>query len=259
MPLTNTQKNKIKRFIRIKKNPDIALMRELEELLDELKKTAEKSIQTEITNLQGRISDVIDQMESEIDTEREQVIERYDRAIDKTVKEIKTDLKRINIKDVVRSMPELEGKRGPQGPKGEKGEPGKDGSDGEDGKDGKDGTEIEPSEIVDKLESLSGDDRLSVNAIKGLIEFINEKYPETPTMRGAGGGGSSMVMNESLGTGDGSETEFTLQYPPKSGTVQIFVGAGILFEDDDFTRSGKTITLNNAPPPGAKVRATYAK
>lgn len=46
------------------------------------------------------------------------------------------------------------------------------GENGIDGLDGKDGVEITPEELVKKLESLKGDARLDVKAIKGLEDII---------------------------------------------------------------------------------------
>ena len=72
------------------------------------------------------------------------------------------------------------GPRGPQGPKGEKGDrgpvgppgprgpEGKPGRDGKDGKDGKDGSPDTPEQIRDKLQSLKGEKRLDVSAIRGI-------------------------------------------------------------------------------------------
>lgn len=62
--------------------------------------------------------------------------------------------------------------------RGEKGE------DGKDGKDGKDGTEIEAGQIVEKLESLTGEDRLDVSAIRGaeemMLDIVNDKISKIP-------------------------------------------------------------------------------
>jgi hypothetical protein len=52
------------------------------------------------------------------------------------------------------------------------------GDKGDVGENGKDGNKIEPKEIVDKLESLDGDERLDVSAVRGteaLIEDIAKK------------------------------------------------------------------------------------
>ncbi len=76
------------------------------------------------------------------------------------------------------------------------------GDKGEDGKDGVDGNKIEPKEIVEKLESLDGDERLDVSAVRGteaLIEDIAKKIAKeevkkvkkTTVISGSGSSSSS--------------------------------------------------------------------
>jgi hypothetical protein len=72
--------------------------------------------------------------------------------------------------------------KGDKGDKGDQGIPGKNGTngidglngrngiDGKDGVDGKDGSVITPKQIVDKLESLKGDKRLSATSIKEEVQ-----------------------------------------------------------------------------------------
>lgn len=77
---------------------------------------------------------------------------------------------------------------GKPGPRGLQGKPGKDGKDGprglrglkgEQGDPGHDGSPDTPEEIVQKLESLTGEDRLDATAIKNLPAFISEKIVGT--------------------------------------------------------------------------------
>lgn len=75
------------------------------------------------------------------------------------------------------------GIQGIKGEKGEKGERGNNGTDGErgiQGEKGKDGSPDTGEQIRDKLEILSGDERLKMSAIKGLEEMI-KAIPERPT------------------------------------------------------------------------------
>lgn len=69
------------------------------------------------------------------------------------------------------------------------------GEKGESGKAGKNGTEITPSEVVLKLESLEDDERLDVSAIRGteaLIEdIVNDKISKIPKPKISGGVRSS--------------------------------------------------------------------
>ena len=115
------------------------------------------------------------------------------------------------------------------------------------------------TKIRDSLELLNGEDRLDVSAIKGLKELIKGSTSKVS------GGGLNMgavtirtVDNELLGTGDNSETDFTLNHAPSPATsLHIKVGTAELFLTDDFTLSGKVVTFLTAPPTGAKVRADY--
>jgi len=66
------------------------------------------------------------------------------------------------------------GERGPQGPSGPPGPPGPPGPKGEKGDKGDPGSPDTPEQIRDKLESLKGKDRLSIDAIKDLREKLAE-------------------------------------------------------------------------------------
>lgn len=57
------------------------------------------------------------------------------------------------------------------------------GDGGIDGKDGQNGSPDTPEQIVDKLESLKGNDRLDVSAVKGIEEIIN-RIKETKIVSG---------------------------------------------------------------------------
>ena len=76
------------------------------------------------------------------------------------------------------------------------------GEKGESGKDGKSGTEITANEVALKLESLEGDDRLDVSAVKGTEELIDDiatsivkaeikKIPKPTVYMGSRGSSSS--------------------------------------------------------------------
>jgi len=63
------------------------------------------------------------------------------------------------------------------------------------------------------------------------------------------------------GTVDGTNTNFSLNYTPtSSSTIMVFLN-GILLEqgvNNDFTISGTTVTLTEAPLPDSKIIATYS-
>lgn len=145
------------------------------------------------------------------------------------------------------------GERGPTGPEGKQGKQGVPGLSGKDGKSGKDGTELSAEEIKNKLQFLKGEARLDASAIKNL-----------PKERGGmmHGGGAALTYNEvPSGAVDGANTTFTLANLPKSGSVMLFVN-GLLQRSgtgNDFTISGRTITMVTAPPTNSNVLATYAR
>lgn len=126
-----------------------------------------------------------------------------------------------------------------------------DSKNGNDGKDGKDGSPDEPKDIVNKLQTLQGEERLDASAIKNL-----------PAVAQFGGktihrGGYQMMVSRLVGTGDGTTKEFVLpEYPYSWNEVTMYVGAAALFITDDFTGSVKTVTFITAPPLDAKVRVT---
>jgi len=113
--------------------------------------------------------------------------------------------------------------------------------------------------IRDLLESLEGKDRLRVTAISGLSNY--SKTSHSHVAHGGvnfGGVNIRMVDNELIGTGDNSETDFTLNHIPSPATsLHIHIGTAEMFLTDDWTLSGKTVTFLTAPPTGAKIRCNY--
>lgn len=143
-----------------------------------------------------------------------------------------------------------QGERGPIGPPGKQGKPGIPGRDGKDGKDGKEGSPDKPEEIRNKLQALRGVDRLDASAIKNL-----------PSGKGAmRGGGTALTFEVPTGTVDGSNAVFTLSVPAKSTLLLFFVNGQLLRAGgEDYTLSGRTVTLNTAPPTGSIIQALYAR
>jgi len=115
-------------------------------------------------------------------------------------------------KDGVDGKDGLDGKDGIDGKDGKTiiGKDGKDGRDGigKDGKDGRDGIEIEPKEIVSKLKTLKGADRLPLSAINEneLLMKIGStvgKKINTLDERWHGGGLTKVATDTTL-SGDGT-------------------------------------------------------
>ena len=162
--------------------------------------------------------------------------------------------------------------KGDKGDRGERGPMGKTfiALRGEKGEDGKDGSPDTPEDIVIKLESLDGEDRLDASAIKNLPEFVQNNYPAVMGGKGplwalqdvdvsgivagqsirwdgvrwipytpAGGGGNTAVYNEEV---SGSGTSWTLAHTPASGTLRVYAIGQRLTIVTDYSLSGTTLT-----------------
>lgn len=161
---------------------------------------------------------------------------------------------------------------------------GEDGEDGKDGTNGKDGSPDTAEEIVIKLQSLEGEERLDAKYIKNLPQFTREIIREiggahggayeTPikagsnvTVRkdafgayvisatGGDGSGGFTYINEIVA---GSGTSFTLANVPADSTrVALYGGGSRLIPTADYTISGATITMTNSYSAG-QVLADYS-
>ena len=75
---------------------------------------------------------------------------------------------------------------------------------------------------------------------------------------GGGGGTNSFVTTETpSGTINGSNVTFTLANTPVAGTLQIARDGQALYETNDWTLSGATVTMVSAPVTGSVLRASY--
>jgi len=78
------------------------------------------------------------------------------------------------------------------------------------------------------------------------------------TQTGTMVGSNSLVMAEEMGgTADGSNVTFTIENERIPGTLVVKRDGQELYETNDFTVSGTTITMNSAPASGSEMRATY--
>lgn len=167
-----------------------------------------------------------------------------------------------------------------RGPKGEPGKPGRDGRDGKStqGKDGRDGSPDTPGDIVKKLESLTGVQRLDKSAIKGLEEQFREIMKELREARkqmkkeqggggSGGGGGLGNVQHEVFSISAGT-TGVTTAFPIAGGGNAIFKAAyegQELDKDVHFTIGGnrKDITFDSGVQAqfqnGTKFSVTYIR
>lgn len=218
------------------------------------------------------------------------------------------------------------GERGEKGDRGEKGEPGVNGKDGKtpvagvdfplpkngkdasvdyeliletikkiipkpkDGKDGKDGSPDTGKDIVRKLTSLEGKDKLSYDDLKDTpnLEYLVRTFSardydfielkDTPSSY-AGSAGKIVRVNSS-GTGlefvtssssytlvenehppesaDDSRVNFTFLHTPIANSEKVFVGPGrMTVTAGDYTIAGTTITFTTPPPTGVVITFDY--
>lgn len=164
------------------------------------------------------------------------------------------------IYDKVRKL-----KNGKKGDKGDRGRPGK----GIKGDKGDDGSPDTAEQVREKLETLTGEERLDASAIKNLPEATEKitkhvigtshalwnhmdvdvsgittgqsiKWdglrwiPFTPV-----GGGSTSVYNEAP---SGSGTSWTLAHTPDANTLRLYANGQRLIPTTDYSLSGATIT-----------------
>lgn len=187
------------------------------------------------------------------------------------------------------------GREGKDGRDGRDGVDGRDGADGKDGENGKDGSPDSPQQVRDKLESLKGDDRLDVSAIKGLgkretkltndlinrsIGIVDQRTSflinKVSNLENRSSGGLASVAHDATLTGDGTSGNplsvvitagYTKETP--TGTVDgsnatftvtatpvYIVSDGItLFDGAGYTIATLTLTLDN--PPSQFIRSFY--
>jgi len=172
------------------------------------------------------------------------------------------------------------GPKGVQGEKGEKGERGQmgpqgvrgdDGEKGEKGDKGEDGhiKEVSPQEVRDLLELLQEGEKLSIPAIEGLAEALEElskwrkEFGESNNL-GGGGGFTSPIYNfiddeTPTGTVDGNNTVFGLARLPHRGSVKVYRGGSRQRVTEDYTLSSdhRVITFTIAPQVGEILLADY--
>jgi len=127
--------------------------------------------QEKASTLEASISDLADGITILTDVIYD-IPKSVDSKIAETKSEIEKKISNIKVKN---------GKNGMDGVDGIDGKDGKNGKDGLNGKDGKDGSPDKPEDIVNKLESLSGINRLKATAIQGIEEFVKlgkDGYPK---------------------------------------------------------------------------------
>ena len=169
-----------------------------------------------------------------------------------TAEEQQRMLDEITPKKGVHFNDGIDGVPGERGEPGERGKQGLPGINGRDGKNGKDGNNIVPEEIKNKLQSLRGDARLDASAIKNLSKGKGAQH----------GGGASVRRETPTGAVNGSNTTFTLSELPRADdAILLFINGQFMTPGagNDYTRSGRTLTTNTAPPTNSNLRIWYLK
>ena len=198
--------------------------------------------------------------------------------------EIKVD---PSIKKSIQGKQGIRGLRGLRGVQGRKGKDGKDAVidleklkksvtpikgkdyfDGKQGDKGQDGTDINATDIRNKLESLKGKARLKASAIKGIEDIVNTEIKKNysgGSFAGGNGNGSqgggttnNFVYSEvPNGLQNNSNVTFTLLHTPLTGTVQLYYNGLRQTPVNDFTVSVGTITLVVAPTANDNLLVDY--
>lgn len=109
---------------------------------------------------------------------------------------------------------------------------------------------LNPEDIRNKLEKLENNERLDIKAIRGLTERLEEI--EERKIGGGGGGlnyGALTIhqINEEVPVNSGDDLSFTINHTPNpTASLKVYRNGQRLHIVDDFTFSGKTITLLTA-------------
>ena len=234
----------------------------LKETIEQLEKTNPTRSASEILSdgFKKRAEGMVLEIVSELVGEKlnELVDERVEEAVSKQLSELRGPQGDFGPQGPIGDMGEqgLRGEKGEQGEQGERGpigpqgKPGLPGRDGKNGKDGKDGSPDKAEEIRNKLQSLRGIDRLDASAIKNLP-------------KGGGvlrGGGAALTFEVPSGAVNGSNTAYTLSVTPKASLLLFFVNGQLLRAGgEDYSFSGRTVTVNTPPPTGSIIQALFAR
>ena len=111
-------------------------------------------------------------------------------------------------------------------------------------------------EIRNALELLQDEERLDQSAIKGLEEKFKEleEIIASRPLGGGGGGLSNIALQRHfiddetpIGTLNGVNTIFTISKTPATGSLKLYINGQRLRVTEDYTFTGKTITMLVAP------------
>lgn len=117
---------------------------------------------------------------------------------------------------------------------------------------------IMSEQVRDALELLQGDERLTIEAISGLQEALEEIKGNKNKMIVAGAR-LQMVDDETpSGTVNGINTDFVLNLQPSPvSSLKVYVNGQRMRVTEDYTFSNKTISFLTAPPTGSIILCDY--
>lgn len=157
--------------------------------------------------------------------------------------------------DDLRGVDGMHGRDGKDGAKGEVGVRGLDGYKGERGEKGKDGVDGSPDsadDIRNKLELLTGKDRLNVSAIDGLTELLAEFDTKIGGVRSSQNRGGMAVTGRDIFNDidlsaqlDGVTTTFQIHAVYNIISVHLSSFPHALRKNIDFTYTPTTITFTS--------------
>lgn len=140
---------------------------------------------------------------------------------------------------------------------------GADGEKGEPGVPGANGSPDLPEEIAAKLNTT--EESVEQSVISGLLADLEELRGQIRSLASrksskGGGGGMSNWVDKAF-SGDGSTTEFTLDYrvAGNSGAIIVVLNGQVQEMTTHYSISGKTVTFTTAPFDGAFIYMQYAR
>lgn len=210
----------------------------------------------------GEIDKIVVDFKKQAQDLRNEMIDRIDSHIEKTLNDT---INKLNMVEGPRGPKGEKGDQGVQGPIGPKGEPvfgmdgapGPKGDKGDRGEPGPAGSPDTGQMIVDKI--VASEAVIPISKVAGLDRFLRELKQSTSSKSGGGGGMGNVVFNTF--TGDGSTTQYTLDFGVASqGSAIILLYQGQVLENGNhFTMSGKMISLTFTPDTGTTLFAWYIR
>ena len=119
--------------------------------------------------------------------------------------------------------------------------------------------------LRDKLESLKNGEKLSIQAIEGLSEILKElqeigKKGSIGLLKGgihAGKGREIRFIDDETPLNSGDDITFTVKRTPINGSLKLYRGGARQRVTEDYTISGRTLTLINAVQSGEILLCDY--